>query len=282
MCEVTTVKGFDILMAELKQFAVDFPELQGFVEFWEPRKSHVFPPFRGGGVPRVNLSEPGNVTFKPNTMMRLVKAAIYDTAHMLHQECQLYLFQRNLLRCTGRGQTKKARDAKDRAQQIHAAEEFANIFMNDIGGVLLKAQQGMDPASYIPKTDLRHGAPKKKVEPKNDGKGRGCGKGKAVSFKRVRKEVEVTEDLLRDKCLLAMEVMDDEITPDVKMNKINNPPLIIMATPFIHKCKGCKGSITVDDKQYPHDMVFRQMGVRGYYNQLLNRFIQKHIPIHLS
>ena len=32
MCEVTTVKGFNILMAELRGFAVNFPELKGFVE----------------------------------------------------------------------------------------------------------------------------------------------------------------------------------------------------------------------------------------------------------
>ena len=70
-----------------------------------------------------------------------------------------------------------------------------------------------------------------------------------------------------------MEVMDDEITPNVKMNQINNPLLIIMATPFTHKCKGCKGGITPEDKVYPHDMVFRHMGVRGYYNPILNWFI---------
>ena len=88
MCDVTTVKGFNILLAELKVFAEDFPELKGFVEYWEQHKSH---------VSHVNLSEPGNVTFKPPSTMRLVKAAIYDVSHMLQQESQIYLFERNLL-----------------------------------------------------------------------------------------------------------------------------------------------------------------------------------------
>ena len=65
MCDVTTVKGFNMLLTELKGFAVVFPELKGFVEYWEHRKSHIFAPFRGGGIPGINLSEPGNVTFKP-------------------------------------------------------------------------------------------------------------------------------------------------------------------------------------------------------------------------
>ena len=100
---------------------------------------------------------------------------------------------------------------------------------------------------------------------------------KTVTFKRGGKQVEVTDDLLRDKCLFAMEVMDDEITPDVKMNQINNPLQIIMVAPFIHKCEG---SITSEDKAYPHDTVFRCMGVRGYYNPILNQFVQEDVLIH--
>ena len=37
----------------------------------------------------------GNVTFKPHTTMGLVKAAIHDVAHMLLQESQIFLFERN-------------------------------------------------------------------------------------------------------------------------------------------------------------------------------------------
>ena len=255
MCDVTTVKGFNILLAELKVFAVNFPELKGFVEYWEQRKSHIFSSFMGGGIPGVNLSQPGNVMFKPPVTMHLVKAAIYDVSHMLQQELQIYLFECNLLHCVGRGQSKQSRDAKDHAQQIRAAEEFANIFMNDVEGVLLEAKQGMHPDLYLPKKDCHHRAPKKKVGEKKVSNVRG-GKVKTVSFRRGGKQVEVTEEMLRDKCLLVMEVIDDEITPNVKMNKINNPPLIVMATLFIHKCKGCKGRITPEDKAYPHDMVF--------------------------
>ena len=108
MCGVTTVKRFNILLAELKVFAVNFPELKGFVEYWEQCKSHVFSPFRGGGIPGVNLCGPGNVTFKPPSTMHLVKAAIYDVLHMLQQELQIYLFERNLLRCVRRGQSKQS------------------------------------------------------------------------------------------------------------------------------------------------------------------------------
>ena len=137
------------------------------------------------------MSEPGNVTFKPPTTMQLVKAAIYDVASMLHQESQIYMFERNLLRCTGRGQTKSVHDARDRAEQIRAAEEFANVFMDD-DAVTLEAIQGMNPDSYIPKKSSSHRAPKKSIV-KNAGVGKGRGKGvKRVSFGKQSKEVEVT------------------------------------------------------------------------------------------
>ena len=85
---------------------------------------------------------------------------------MLHQELQIYLFECNLLHCVGRGQSKQSRDATDHAQQICAAEEFANIFMNDVEGVLLEAKQGMEPDLYLPKKDGCHRVPKKKVKEK--------------------------------------------------------------------------------------------------------------------
>ena len=268
-----------MLMSELKEIAEKYQELQGFVAYWEPWKSHVFAPFRGGGLPGLNMSEPGNVTFKPPTTVRLVKAAIYDVVSMLHQESQIYMFERNLLRCTGRGQTKSVRDARDRAEQIRATEEFANVFMDD-DAVALEAIQGMNPDSYIPKKSSSHRAPKKSIV-KNGGVGKGRGKGvKRVSFGKQLKEVEVTEEKLCEMCVLAMEVVDDEITPETKINIIKNPPLIILASPFIHKCKGCRGAITPEDKEYPHDMVFHRMGVSGYYNGLQNKWIENETIVH--
>ena len=115
----------------------------------------------------------------------------------------------------------------------------------------LEAIQGMNPDSYIPKKSSSHRAPKKSIV-KNGGVGKGRGKGvKRVLFGKQSKEVEVTEEKLREMCVLAMEVVDDEITPEMKINIIKNPSLIILASPFIHKCKGCCGTITLKIKNTP-------------------------------
>ena len=139
MCCITRVSAFNDLLTELKLIADVYPELQGFVKYWELRKTHVFAPFRGGGLLGINMSEPGNASFKPAGTMCLVHAAKYDFSSMMLQESQIDMFQHNLIPCTGRAPTKETHDAKDRAQQLHVAEDFANI-LDNVEGVLSEAR----------------------------------------------------------------------------------------------------------------------------------------------
>ena len=92
MCRVTTVSTFNDLLTELKLIADVYPELQGFVKYWELRKTHVFALFRGGGLPGMNMSELGKACFKPAGTMRLVHAAKYDVSSMMLQESQINMF----------------------------------------------------------------------------------------------------------------------------------------------------------------------------------------------
>ena len=146
MCQVTNVSAFNDLMTELKLIADIYPELQGFVKYWELRKTHVFSLFRGGSLAGMNMSESGNARFKPAGTMCLVHTVKYDVSSMMLQESQIDMFQRNLIPCTGRAPTKETCDAKDRAQQLRVAEDFANIFDN-VEEVLSEARQGVKPDS---------------------------------------------------------------------------------------------------------------------------------------
>ena len=117
-------------MTELKLISDIYPELQGFVKYWELRKTHVFSPFRGGGLPGMNMSESGNASFMPAATMRLVHAAKYDVSSMMLQESQIDMFQRNLIPCTGRAQTKESRDAKDRVQQLRVRKIILGFILS--------------------------------------------------------------------------------------------------------------------------------------------------------
>ena len=105
------------------------------------------------------------MTFKPSQTMRLVHAAKYDVATMLEQEKEIELFERNLLKCAGHGQSAGVRNSKDHAQQIKVTEDFVNILDHE-EDVLAEAKQGNNPSMFIPKSDAKHRAPKKRFTTK--------------------------------------------------------------------------------------------------------------------
>ena len=269
LCDVTTVADYNRLKLVLDELADRNPEIKPFILYWDPRKSHIFQPFHGAGFPGVNLSEQGNASFKPSQTMRLVHAAKYDVATMLEQEKEIELFERNLLKCAGRGLSARVHDAKDRAQQIQVAEDFVNIF-DDEEDVLLEATQGNNPAMHIPKAWAKHRAPKKRFAMKP--------LGKAPPRKGKKKEENCDESALQAKLALAMEVTDSELSTGRK-NKIDNPPMIVAS-----KCRGCKQPIMQQDKEFPHSFVIHRRGVVGYFNKLHNKWVdsEQNIHFHLS
>ena len=226
LCDVTTVADYNHLKLVLDELAERNPQIKPFILYWDPCKSHIFRPFRGAGLPGVNLSEQGNASFKPSQTMRLVHAAKYDVATMLEQEKEIKLFERNLLKCAGRGPSAGMRDAKDRAQQIQVTEDFANIF-DDEEDVLLEANQGNNPDMHIPMARSKHHAPKKRFATKPPGK--------APTRKGKKYEEKCDESALQGKLALAMEVTDSELTTGQK-NRVDNPPMLVSSSWRIVKC----------------------------------------------
>ena len=170
-----------------------------------------------------------------------------------------------------RGQSAGVRNSKDRAQQIKVAEDFVNILDHE-EDVLAEAEQGNKPSMFIPKSDAKHRAPKKRFTTKKPTGG---------PQRKVKKAQEV-EDLskkLEDKLAMAMVVCDSELT-STRRNKIDNPPMLIYATWRITKCRGCKKSITDEDKASPHSFVLHRHGVVGYFNKLHNNWFNSEQNIH--
>ena len=202
--------------------------------------------------------------------MRLVHAAKYDVVTILEQEKEIELFERNLLKCAGRGPSAGVHDAKDRAQQIQVVEDFANIF-DDEEDVLLEANQGNNPAIHIPLARSKHRVPKNRFATKPPGK--------APTRKGKKKEEKCDESALQGKLALAMEVTDSELTTDRK-NRVDNPPMLVSASWRIVKYQGCKQAITAQDKEFPHSFVIRRRGMVGYFNKLHNKWVDSEQNIH--
>ena len=255
----------------LDDLAEQNPEIKPFVLYWDPRRSHIFKPFRGSGLPGVNMSEQGNVTFKPSQTMRLVHAAKYDVATMLEQEKQIELFEHNLLKYAGHCQSAGVRNLKDRAQQMKVAEDFVNILDHE-EDILVEADQGNNAAMYILKSHAMHRAPKKRFTMKKPTGG------PPRKAKKAQEEQDLSKKL-EDKLTMAMRVCEGELT-STRKNKIDNPPMVIYATWRITKCRGCKKAITDEDKASPHSFVLHRHGVVGYFNKLHNKWLDSEQNIH--
>ena len=85
------------------------------------------------------MSEQCSAGWTPSKALRLVTAFIYNVATMVMQQKEMYKFNRNLGKPSGRGSSQAVRQAKDRVEQIRIAEDFTNIF-DDEEEVLRKAE----------------------------------------------------------------------------------------------------------------------------------------------
>ena len=154
LCTVTTVAKYKILKGRLEEMAETVPTLYSWIEWWDDGKAHIFGPYRGGDLPGCNLSEQGNAQWKPTNTMQLVHVVRDDVSSMIFQEVKVYLFDRNMMRSTGRARSKAIRDAQDRAKQITVANDFIEAFSNpaamieQISVVLL--QCGLSPFTLNP------------------------------------------------------------------------------------------------------------------------------------
>ena len=166
LCVVTTVLKYNFLKGKLDELPKLAPALEKGIEWWHLHRSHIFGPFRMPGLPRVNLAEQGNSSWKPKKPLRLVHAVKNDTATMVLREEELYKFSRNMSMSTGRGSSDAICKARWRVEQFNIAKDFVEIF-DDIEAVILEAEEVNEPTSYQPKQQASFKPPKDDESKKN-------------------------------------------------------------------------------------------------------------------
>ena len=128
------------------------PAIQKWIQWWDDR-SHIFTPYRGGGLPSVNLSEQGNAGWV-TCQMHLVHVAKCDVSTMIFKEKQVFTFDHNLEKSTGCGPTQAVHASHDRSEQATVGEEFVEI--SDEEAIEEEARQAWKPAGFIPKKKCKH------------------------------------------------------------------------------------------------------------------------------
>ena len=161
LCKSTTITNqYNLLKGELEELAKKHPTLNPWIQWWHVHRSHIFAPFRVGGLTGVNLSEMENAGWESYNTLGLVHADKQDTATMILQEKEIYLFNRNQTKSTGSGPSKAVRNSGDRQEQIKIAGDFVNIL--DVEETLCqKAEQAENPNAFIPRGSAKQKPPKK-------------------------------------------------------------------------------------------------------------------------
>ena len=112
LCKSTTTSQYNLLKGQLEELAKKHPTLNLWIQWWHVHRSHIFVPFRGGGLLGVKLSEMGNAGWKPFNTLRLAHTVKQDTATMILQEKEIYLFNSNQAKSTGQGPSKAVRNSE--------------------------------------------------------------------------------------------------------------------------------------------------------------------------
>ena len=227
---------------------------------------------------------------------------------MIVQEEEIYEFDRNILKSGGRGPSVSECAAKDKSQQIDVAVDFVNI-RDNMESVRMQAAEATNPTSYIPKKK-DHFKPviaskkEKKIKKRKvtfvtvEQKENQLSKAKEILMsqsdakrrskaKKVPTEIITEEDIQRkiDDGFKLIEIEKRKLIEDEKKKQKlvkPNPPIVIFTNGLgISVCKGCtKKKIEREEITYPHNMVFQRHGIVGYYNKILNKFINGEVNVH--
>ena len=153
-----------------------YPAIDSWIGWWHKHRNHIFGPFHGAGLPGVNLSEQGNVGWHTRTL-QLVHAAKYAMASMILQEKQLFKFEHNTGKTSGRGPSQGVGMSCDKGDQIKIAEDFMDIASHE-EALEQEAMEAENPSWYIRKRKTKHRPPENKSKILSEDNAKKVSKGK--------------------------------------------------------------------------------------------------------
>ena len=104
MVKAPTRSEYESLSNLIKKICADNSLLEWFM-WWDDRRFHIIPAFRGFNLSGLNLAESGQSSMKPKTQkkMQLIDAAYKDCAQMLRQDETYRAYISNISKEIGKG-----------------------------------------------------------------------------------------------------------------------------------------------------------------------------------
>ena len=275
MCEAPTEGEYMRILTALHFICEECNALQ-WLDWWDARRIHLIPAYRGFSIPGLNLAEAGQSTLRVDKPNMLIDAVYMDSSSMFIQNIRFRALQQNRLDDMGRGPMQREVAEKERTRQ----EARGDIYLDDLLGQMnaeeLKAFYSEEESSedslvhiQIPSAKSKHKAPKTFCS-KNPTQMTRKRKSEDVQGKENKKKKSSPENTASQKAKHSknstIQVGEDDmnavfnVTMSETMNlrKLeNNPPRIVLINNTIIKCNGCGRNFKAEDRKEPNNMVFK-------------------------
>lgn len=229
--------------------------ISGWWEWWNARRYHIVPVFRGFGLSGLNLAEVGHTTLQPGRKkFRLLDAAFKDTASIMVQDEQYLQYMRNETSWIGRGLNLKMKHQRDRNLQRKRGKQYGNTLI--YGDVLAELSDNDSGEDFIPTQTARHRAPEvpSSQNPTQSSQVAGSQRSKKTKF---RKKTGGIPHLVNSDCSSDSSIHEDEqisVEADIDIEYVNRieATKIVFLNKSVQKCYGC-GQVFDHEKMSPPD-----------------------------
>ena len=204
--------------------------------WWDERRFHIIPAFRGFNLSGTNLAESGQSGMKPLTRkkMKLVDATYKDVAQMMRQDEQYRAYVGNISKEIGRGLNIRQIQERDRKSQEERAKMYSHALLHeDVNAMTDEDDEEIVP--FVPTDRLRHRPPMLHSK-KNPSERKGKGKALNVRFYEINSSDSDASSIHEDEKEDVPNFTDDNYLNSVGITKM----VLINDTIRVQKCYTCK------------------------------------------
>ena len=223
--------------------------------WWDERRFHIVPAYRGFNLSGTNLAESGQSGMRPQTRkkFKLVDAAYKDVAAMMHQA-----YISNISKEIGKGLNIRQIQERERRAQEERAKRYAQALLH--GDVNALTDEEEEENNLFCPMDAVHHKPPRVHSKKNPtqqkefkGKGKGKGKGKScATYYEIHSSDSDASSIHEDEIEDVLDFIDAEYVNSVGATKL----ISIQNAVSVKKCYTCSHLIERDRMVPPYDLIF--------------------------
>ena len=259
-----TRSEYDSISAALRTLCEKSGILSWFL-WWEERRFHIVPAFRGFNLSGLNLAESGQSGMKPKTRkkLRLIDAAYKDCSQMMRQDEMYKAYIGNISKEIGKGLNIRQIQERDRRAQEERAKKYADVLLRgDVNAETDNEENSGQANIFIPTDAARHRAPRvhSKRNPTEKKKGR-----RSQEEEYMSDASSIHSDELEE----VPQFVDDDFVGSVRATKL------VFINNTIKRCYGCGQPFQHSKMVSPRNLVFskktRRLRPDGKGGQIKNK-----------